>query len=111
MVASMTPVFHCIEILKWLIDNTDTQRCLINYDNDECVGVFLPMEVKNYYKLRELEEWINIDFVVEFYEKNDTSKAMVSWWREDKNLTSRTSEWYPTANLRESYIYLMALLY
>jgi hypothetical protein len=36
---------------------------------------------------------------------------MASWWREDKNFTNRTSGWYPTANLREPYIYLMALLY
>jgi hypothetical protein len=57
-----------------------------------------------------LEEWLNTDFVVIFYEKHDTSKVMASWWREDKNFTNRTSGWYPTANLRESYIYLMALL-
>jgi hypothetical protein len=35
---------------------------------------------------------------------------MASWWREDKKYTNRTSGWYPTTNLRESYIYLMALL-
>jgi hypothetical protein len=110
MVASRTPVFPCIELLKWLIDHTDTQICLINDDNGGCVGVFLPVEVQNYYKLREPEEWLNTDFVVSFYEKHDTDKVMASWWREDKNFTNRTSGWYPTTNLRESYIYLMALL-
>jgi hypothetical protein len=111
MVASRTLVFPFIELLKWLIDHNETQICLINDDNDECVKVFLPVEVQNYYKLREPEERLNIDFVVSFYEKNDTSKVMASWWREDKNFTNRTSGWYSTANLRESYIYLMALLY
>jgi hypothetical protein len=43
MVASQYPVFPCIELLKWIIDHTDTQKCLINDDNDECVGVFLPL--------------------------------------------------------------------
>jgi hypothetical protein len=53
MVASRTLIFPCIELLKWLIDHTDTQKCLINDDNGKCVGVFLPLEVQNYYKLRE----------------------------------------------------------
>jgi hypothetical protein len=111
MVASRTLVFPCIELLKWLIDHTDMQRCLINDDNGGCVRVFLPVEVQNYYKLREPKEQLNTDFVVSFYEKHDTNKVMASWWREDKNFTNRTSGWYPTTNLRELYIYLMALLY
>jgi hypothetical protein len=111
MVASRTPVFPCIELLKWLIDHTDTQKCLINDDNSGCVGIFLPLEVKNYYKLKEPKERLNIDFVLSFYEKHDTSKVMASWWREDTNFTNQTSSWYPMANLREPYIYLMALLY
>ena len=68
------------------------------------------MEVHNYYNLRESEEWINIDFVVRFYEKHDTSKVMASWWREDKKFTNQTSDWYLTTNLKDPYIYLMALL-
>jgi hypothetical protein len=56
MVASRTPVFPCVELLKWLIDHTDTQKCLINDDNGGCVGVFLPVEVQKYYKLRDPEE-------------------------------------------------------
>jgi hypothetical protein len=110
MVASRTLVFPCIELLKWLIDHTDAQRCLINDDNGGCIGVFLPVEVQNYYKLREPEERLNTDFVLSFYQKHDTNKIMASWWREDKNFTNRTSGWYPTTNLREPYIYLMALL-
>jgi hypothetical protein len=35
---------------------------------------------------------------------------MMLWWREDKNITNQTSDWYPKTNLREPYIYLMALL-
>jgi hypothetical protein len=62
MVARKTPVFPCIELLKWLIDHTDTQICLINDDNGECVRVFLPVEVQNYYKLREPEEWTEHQF-------------------------------------------------
>jgi hypothetical protein len=58
-----------------------------------------------------LEEQLNTNFVVRFYEKHDTSKAMASWWREDKKFTNRTSGWYPNTNLREFYIYLMALLF
>jgi hypothetical protein len=110
MVARRTPVFPCIELLKWLIDHTDTQICLINDDNGECVRVFLPVEVQNYYKLRDPEERLNTDFVVSFYEKHNTNKVMASWWREDKKFTNRTSDWYPTTNLRDSYIYLMALI-
>jgi hypothetical protein len=53
---------------------------------------------------------LNIDFVVSFYEKHDTSKVMASWWRENKTFTNRTFDWYPTANLREPYIYLMGLI-
>jgi hypothetical protein len=92
MVASKTLVFPYIELLKWLIDHNDTQKCLINDDNDGCVRVFLPVEVQNYYKLRELKEWLNTDFVLRFYEKHDTSKVMDSWWREDKKFTNRISD-------------------
>jgi hypothetical protein len=53
MVASRTPIFPYIEVLKWLIDDTDTQKCLINDENGGCVGVFLPVEVQKYYKLRD----------------------------------------------------------
>jgi hypothetical protein len=110
MVASRTPIFPCIELLKWIIDDTGTQFFLINDDNNRCGRVFLPLEVQNYYKLRELEEQLNNDSILRFYEKHYTSKVMASWWREDKNFTNRTSGWYPMINLREPYIYLMALL-
>jgi hypothetical protein len=110
MVARRTPVFPFIELLKWLIDHTDAQKCVINDDNGQIVRVFLPVEVQNYYKLRELDEGLNKDFVVKFYQKHDTRKIMGSWWKKDKKLTNRNSGWYPTANLRQPYIYLMALL-
>ena len=101
MVSSRTLVFPCIELLKWLIDHTDTQRCLINDNNGKCVGVFLPVEVHNYYNLRDPEEWLNNNFVISFYEKHDTSRVMASWWREDKKFTNRNFGWYLTTNLRE----------
>jgi hypothetical protein len=110
MVVSRTLVFPCIELLKWLIDHSDAQKCVINDDNGQIIGVFLPVEVQKYYKLREPDERLNKDFVVKFYQKHDTSKIMASWWREDKKFTNRNSGWYPTANLRQPYIYLMALL-
>jgi hypothetical protein len=107
MVASRTPMFPCIELLKWLIDHIDTQFFLINDVNGECVEVFLSVEVQSYYNLRDPEEQMNIDFVVSFYESHDTGRVMASWWREDKKYTNRTFGWYQTINLRESYIYLM----
>jgi hypothetical protein len=110
MVARRTPVFPYIELLKWLIDHTDTQKCLINDNNGECVRVFLPVEVQKYYKLRDPEERLNTDFIIKLYEHHDTSQVMASWWREDKKYTNRTSGWYQTTNLREPYIYLMALI-
>jgi hypothetical protein len=36
---------------------------------------------------------------------------MASWWKEDKNSTNRRNGLYGTINLREPYIYLMALIY
>jgi hypothetical protein len=110
MVARRTLVFPSIELLKWLNDHTDTEKCLVNDDNGECVGVFLPVEVHNYYKLRDPEKHLRIDFFIKFYEKHDTSQMMDSWWREDKKYTNQISGWYPTTNLRELYIYLMALI-
>jgi hypothetical protein len=79
MVAIRTPIFPCIELLKWLIDQNDTQKCLINDENGGCVGVFLPVEVQKYYKIRDPEEWINIDFVMKFYKFHNTSRVMASW--------------------------------
>ena len=76
MVASRTPIFPCIEILKWLIDHIDAQKCVINDGNGQIIGVFLPVEVQKYYKLRDPYECLNKDFVVNFYHKHDTSKIM-----------------------------------
>jgi hypothetical protein len=110
MVACRTPVFPCIETLGWIIDHTDAQKCLINDENGGCVGVFLPTEVQKYYKIRDPEERLNTDFMVKFYEFHDTSRLMASWWKEDKKFTNRSNDWYGTTNLREPYIYLMALI-
>jgi hypothetical protein len=110
MVARRTPIFPCIEVLKWLIDHTETQKCLINDDNGGCFRVFLLVEVHKYYKLRDPEEQLNIYFMVKIYECHDTSRVIASWWREDKKYTNRSIGWYGTTNLREPYIYLMALI-
>jgi hypothetical protein len=66
MVARKTSVVPCIEIFKWVIDHTDAHRCLINDDNGGCIGVFLPVEVQNYYRLRDPEECLNTDFFFAF---------------------------------------------
>jgi hypothetical protein len=110
MVASRTPIFPCIELLKWLIDHMDTQFFFINDVNGECIRVFLLEELQSYYKLRDPEERMNTDFIVRFYERHDTGQVMASWWREDKKYTNRTFGWHQTNNLRESYIYIMALI-
>jgi hypothetical protein len=91
MVASQTLVFPCIELLKWLIDHIDAQKCLINDDNGECVRVFLPSEVQSYCKIREPKEKLSTNFVVSLYAAHDTSKIMASWWREDKKFMNQTS--------------------
>jgi len=58
-----TPVPPYIETLGWIIDHTDVMKCMVNN-----VGVSLPIEVQKYYNLIDLEEILNIDFVVRFYE-------------------------------------------
>jgi hypothetical protein len=81
MVASRISLFPCIELMQCLIDHMDTQNFLINDNNGECVGVFLPVEVQNYYKLKDPEEPLNIDFVVNFYEHHEIGRDMASSWR------------------------------
>jgi hypothetical protein len=73
MVARRTLVLPYIEVLKWLINHMDEKISFINDENGVCVRFFLPIEVHKYYKLRDLEEWLNIDFVVKFYDFHDTS--------------------------------------
>jgi hypothetical protein len=107
---SRTPVLPCIEILGWIIDHADTMKCTINNAEGECVGVFLPVEVQKYYKLRDPEERLNIDFVVKFYEYHDTNMLLASWWREDKKFTNTNTGYYNTVNLIQTYMYLMALI-
>jgi hypothetical protein len=91
MVSRRTLVFPCIEVLKWLINHTDTHKCLINDGNGGWVGVFLLVEVQKYYKLRDPKEWLNTNFMVNFYEFHDTSQVMASWWRDDKKYTNRST--------------------
>jgi hypothetical protein len=111
MVARKTPVLPCIEVLKWLIYHTDRHKCLINDENGGCVRFFQSTEVQKYYKIRDLEELLNMDFMVKLYEFHDTSRLMASWWKEENNFTNRRNGWCGTNNLREPYIYLMALIF
>jgi hypothetical protein len=106
MVVRITPIFPCIEFVKWLIDHTDTHKCLINDENE----IFLPVEFQNYYKLRDPVDQLNTNFVVKFYKHHDTSRVMASWWREDKKYTNQSIVWYSMTNLREPYIYFMSLI-
>jgi hypothetical protein len=46
MVARRDLVFPFIELLKWLIDHTDSHKCVINDDNGQIFRVFLPIEVQ-----------------------------------------------------------------
>jgi hypothetical protein len=101
MVANITPVFPCIEVLKWILDHTDGHKCLINDENDECVRFFLLTEVQKYCKLIEPEARLNTKFVVKFYEFHDTSRLMASWWKEDKKFINQRNGWYGMVNLRE----------
>jgi hypothetical protein len=72
---------------------------------------FLPTEVYKYYKLRDQEERLNIDFMVKFYEFHDTTQLMASWWKEENKFTNQIKGWYGMINMRVPYIYLMALIF
>jgi len=78
MVASRTVVFLCVETLELIINHTNVKKCLINNVNDQCVGVFFPLEVSKYYKLKELEFRLNTDLMVKFYEHHNTSQLLAS---------------------------------
>jgi hypothetical protein len=86
------------------------EKCTFNNERGECVGVFLPVEVQKYYKLRDPEERINTKFVVRLYEFHDTSRLLASWWKEYKKFTKKRNGKYNMVNLRDPYMYLMALI-
>jgi hypothetical protein len=46
---------------------------MVNNEESDCVGIFLPMEVQKYYKIKDPVERMNTNFVVRFYELHDTS--------------------------------------
>jgi hypothetical protein len=56
------------------------------------VGVFLIVEVNKYYKFKEPEVMLKVDFVVKFYERHDTSRLLTSWWKEDIKFVNRTTD-------------------
>jgi len=66
-VAFFTPILRCIETVGWTIDHVDTVKCTVKNEEGECVGIFLPVKVQKYYKLRDPEERLNTYFVVKFY--------------------------------------------
>jgi hypothetical protein len=49
--------------------------------------------------------------MLKLYEFHDTNWLMASWWKEDNNFTNWINGWYGKINLREPYIYSMALIY
>jgi hypothetical protein len=49
--------------------------------------------------------------MVKFYEFHDTNQLMASWQKEDKKFTNQRNGWCGMINLRDPYIYLMALIY
>ena len=53
---------------------------------------------------------MTVDFVVNFYENFNTDKLLASWWKEHRKFINQTVVWYGTTNLREPYMYLMALI-
>jgi hypothetical protein len=109
-VACWTPIFPCIETIGCISDDAKMAKFTIKNEESECVVIFLPMEVKKYYKLRDPEERLNTNFVVKFYELHETSWLVASWWKEDKNFTNRNNGWYKMVKLTDPYIYLMALI-
>jgi hypothetical protein len=109
-VASRTLIFPCIKTIGWIIDHEKMVKCTINNDKGDCFGIFIPVEVKKYYKLRDPEERLNIDFFFTFYELHETSWLVASWWKEDKNFTNRNNGWYKMVKLTDPYMYLMALI-
>ena len=78
MVSYQTLVFPCIEILSWLIDHIDAQKCLINDENGECFGFVFPTEVHKNYKIMDPKERLNTDFMVRFYELHEINRLMAS---------------------------------
>jgi hypothetical protein len=80
MVVSRTPISPYKEVLKWIIDHKNGKKLLINDENDGCIKYFLPTKVHKYYKLTDPEEWLNTNFVVNFYEFHDTRWLMASSW-------------------------------
>jgi hypothetical protein len=45
MVERRTTIFSCIEVLKWIVDHTNTHKFLISDDKGGCVRFFLSVEV------------------------------------------------------------------
>jgi hypothetical protein len=110
MVSCQTPVLPCIETIGWIIDHTDTMKCIVNHEEGKYVGFFLPVEVQKNYMLKYPEERLNTKFLVKLYEFHDTSRLLASWWKLYRKFNNRRNGWYNMVNLREPYIYLMVLI-
>jgi hypothetical protein len=48
MIAAKNLVFPYIETLEWIINHTKDEKCVINNVDNQCVGVFLPIEVRKH---------------------------------------------------------------
>jgi len=111
MVASRTPIIPCVETLEWIIHHKNVENCLINNRDGECISIFMPIEVNTYSKIKDVEVMLKNYFVIEFYEHHKTIQLLASQWREDKKFMNRASGWYNIVNLREPYMFLMAMIY
>jgi hypothetical protein len=81
MVAAKTPIFPCVELLEWIIHHVDAEKFLLNNKDGECIGVFLPTEVRAYYKLKDIEVRLNTNFLMAFHECHNIGQLLSYWWR------------------------------
>jgi hypothetical protein len=100
MVVVRAHVFPCIEVLAWIIIHDDNKNCIINDEQRQCVGTFLPLEISNCYKLPEPKVLLNKDYVTTFHHQHDVVKIMASWWKEDNKFFNWfAGGWYTMTSL------------
>ena len=105
------------QLEHWLVRDDQLEEAIHLFDGSHLPIIWTEGLIQNFRGMDAfglhngyLEEQLNIDFIVKFYERHDTSHVMASWWREDNKYTNRSTGWYQTTNLMEPYIYLMALI-
>jgi hypothetical protein len=78
MVAMKKLIYACVDLLEWIIHHSNAEKCLLNNKYGECIGVFLLIEVIAFYKLKDVEVRLNIDFILEFYECRNNGQFLTS---------------------------------